>query len=373
MAAKSSKKPAAPKKPKLADWAKAQEQDESTQAKFYRNEIKKLNRLVQSRKTGSEAVLDAVREVYADNPLEIQVTGKMPSQGDPKKGGVEEAFTFWSDWQVGKITATFNPTVAAERVDLLLKKIVRITELRRTHTKISKISVCLGGDQVEGEDVFPNQSFTIAGSVLDQAVRWIPEMTARGLLTLAANFEQVDVDCVVGNHGRNGSKLAIHHPKTNWDRVSYEVTKLIVKGPNGDQHPNINFKISDDFWAVNEILGWRNLMVHGDTIPGGFNGAGRYALKMSRAHSMPEIDNMFYGHFHTFGVNTINDITYVCNGTLESDNDYALRSLAAAGYPCQMLSFFTEEHGMIACDPLYLMDKGLRVPRWKRARKSLGA
>ena len=114
----------------------------------------------------------------------------------------------------------------------------------------------------------------------------------------------------------------------------------------------------DTWYAIDRVFGWRNLLTHGDLIRGGFAGFPFYGVgkKISGwSDALPEAwDNLYFGHFHTLASGRQNSRAWYCNGTVESDNDYARAELAATGLPMQRLQFFNARHGMVADRPIYL-------------------
>ena len=57
--------------------------------------------------------------------------------------------------------------------------------------------------------------------------------------------------------------------------------------------------------------------------------------------------------------------TFLANGTTESDNEYALEQLAAAGWPVQRLAFFSAHHGLISDNPVWLTsERRSQAQRW---------
>ena len=106
------------------------------------------------------------------------------------------------------------------------------------------------------------------------------------------------------------------------------------------------------------MLGHRHLIVHGDQIRGGFAGFPWYgAARKAQGwiDAIPEQwETLYFGHFHTYTGGTLNRRRWYCNGTTESDNEYAQEQLAACGMPVQRMQFWNREHGMVADRPVYL-------------------
>jgi hypothetical protein len=328
--------------------------------KVLKDQVRKLSNELSKRQSLAELILQGVQEVFSESPLEIEVN--KPAKR-PKKGAKETAVLHISDTQIGKRTNTYNSAVASQRLRLLAEKAVHIAEIRRAAATIDEIHVYLGGDIVEGETIFPHQAHLIDSSVFTQSVKAAPAMLTSCLTYFLNHFSKVVVKTVPGNHGRNGEMGSASHPETNWDNVTYEITKLMtanIKGAEG----RLTFDISPTFWAVDNIYGWGNLIVHGDQMPSSSpTSVDRKAFNWALADEIPHWNYLWYGHFHSHSYRTINRLVLLSNGTTESDNDYALGRLAATGYPSQRLSFFSPEYGLIADHQVYLCEPGVRVPK----------
>jgi hypothetical protein len=289
------------------------------------------------------------------------------------KTSEEIAVLHISDTQIGKVTDTYNNAVAEKRLFRLIETTLKITELRRNAAKVDEIHVYLGGDMIEGEEIFAHQAHTIEESVYDQATRTAVEILGKCIMMLVQKFRKVKVLCVPGNHGRNGSRSTNAHPKTNWDSVCYTTLQYCLLGPSWNPRKELQgrleFDYKDSWYVVDRIFDWGNLVVHGDQISGGYAGFPWYGTGKKAwgwIDSIPSPwDYLWFGHFHTYaGPVTLNRRVFLCNGTTESDNTFAQEKLAAMGYPCQRLCFFNEEHGLISDNQIFL-DK--RVPSKTKA------
>jgi hypothetical protein len=252
---------------------------------------------------------------------------------------------------------------------LLADKVRTIVEMRRTASKVDELVLVFGGDMVEGENIFPGQQFEIEGGVFDHAVKYAPEILTRMTMRLMEFFPKIRIISVCGNHGRAAPRSMGSHHRTNWDRVCYEVTKLMLLGEAGrpDLRGRVTFDIPDSFYAHTNIFEWGLLVVHGDQIRGGFGGFPWYGTGKKAwgwQDSIPEAwDSLYFGHFHQHASAVLNHRTFYATGTPESGNVYAQEQLAASGFPCQRLQFYDRDHGVIADHQVFLTLPGERVPQ----------
>jgi hypothetical protein len=302
--------------------------------------------------------LETLPKVKVVAPTFVKKAGATGPRGKPDpatRGSEEVAILCISDTQIGKVTATYDVATAERRVLAAGQKTAKIAELRRSVARIDECCLWLIGDIVEGESIFAGQPYEIEIGAMQQSVQAAPQILASLIAQLAQAFNRVRVRCVVGNHGRVGSISFAAHPKTNWDRVAYETTGILLKGVKG--HAEIDYRVADDFYVVEQVLGHGHLLAHGDQIGGaGTDGPIRQA-------AMGWIDSirapwkyLWLGHFHNPRWLTVNHRVVIVNGSTESDNLYAQRQLKAQTDPLQWLAFANAEHGIVSLSPLYLRD-----------------
>lgn len=324
---------------------------ESEEIRILRNETSRLRKALRARGAMGALIIDSVEQALDQLP---QVVCPPKPKAKPRKREREVAVLHVSDWQWGKITSTYDSDIASRRVEALTERVLAVTDRRRAFARIDEIRVYLGGDMVEGEEIFPGQAHLIDQGVMDQAVGSCPESIVSMLLRCLSSFSRVKVLAVPGNHGRPGSRGGNPHPKTNWDTVCYRVAQMMLER-SAQARKRVEWCISEDFFAVDDVLGHKNLIVHGHQIRGKFNGIGLDRKMSGWADAIPEgWRNLYFGHFHQYSSGAMNTRNWYLNGTLESTNEYALEELGACGEPIQRLQFFNADHGMVADCPIYL-------------------
>jgi len=336
---------------KLKEWAA----DDATTIEALRRDNEKLRKRLRFSGGLSGVIQSAVEAVYQEN-----VRLKIPKA--PKKGvkkDVEAALLHVTDLQWGKITKTYSSEIAAGRLKELGHKVATCIDRHRSYATVDELHLYLGGDLVEGENIFGGQSFLIDHGVFEQAVRSAPEAIAELIVFLLGVVRKVKVVGVVGNHGRVTDKHKGSHPLTNWDRVCMDVTRLMVEGPKGlrkdDLKGRLVWDLPDDRHAIDSILGNGNLLIHGDDIIGNFGGRPFEARLLKWTQVIPEPwKRIYFGHYHRYTSGEIAGLDWYCGGSLESDNDFALYKMSERGSPRQRLQFFTREHGVVADRPMYL-------------------
>lgn len=319
-------------------------------------EVKRLSRLLHEREDIESLVLrrvDDSMKAFKWSPP------KMPRKDKTKKH--EEACVIHlSDTQIGKLTNSYDSYIAKERIQKFAETIGKIVTNRRTGAKVENAVLMIGGDIVEGETIFSTQPWVVDSDLWDQAIKVAPKIISDLILQLANIFRTVHVTSVPGNHGRSQPKNAGASPRTNFDMIATQITKLMVI--NACKDKRITWDIDhDNFYTVTPVLGHNLLLIHGDQISGG-GGIGGYPLTgLARkiagwSGSIPEEwQYIFLGHFHRPMSGVIQDKMFFGNGTTESDNEFALEVIGESGRPCQRVVFINKEHGVVS-DSLVWLD-----------------
>ncbi len=229
----------------------------------------------------------------------------------------------------------------------------RVLKFKHTDGKslgLNKLVIARLGDHVEGETIYPGQSFNIDQPLVDQVFEGVAQ-EVETLLTLAKEFNQIEIYCVSGNHGRAGKK-GQNHVRTNWDYVFNKVLKQMLIGQE-----NINIHISSGPAMVVQNGKYNFLYKHGDGVPRWmgipFYGLDRDFKKMQILYNMI-IHYQFVGHFHQ-PANITDQI--LINGSFPGGNEFSINQLGVATRPSQKLFYFDHDHGINRETNLYLNDQ----------------
>lgn len=317
---------------------------------YIRSENRRLARLAEKNKNVKDEAVLAVYEAAfnAFNEFELPPV-KQKSISSNKKGISETAVAVFGDWQLGKVTPSYNSDVLADRIEKYTEKLIEITEIQRADHNVDTLHVWLLGDIVEGEEIFPGQSHLIDSGLYRQVGVNGPEILGNFLRTALENFKHVHVTGVIGNHGAVGGRARKQHdPETNMDRLLYKIVELIFK-----DEPRITFNIPDgkgerNFYAVDTIGNYSSLLIHGDQMPAPTSYYGYYKKVMGwKDGAIPEnFDDVFMGHYHQQFKMTIGSGLLRISGSPESHNTYAQEYFSSMSRPCQHLMFVHPENGV---------------------------
>lgn len=260
----------------------------------------------------------------------------------------ETAVIELSDWHFGEIVsaadtgglAEYNMDVAARRLQYLADAVRDIKQSKLQGYKIDKVCIFLLGDfaSTNIHKLLQHSIYTPVDSLLIGGY-----LLAQFLLDMARIFPSVEVDCVVGNHGRVEEKKQYQQRYCNWDYVMYNQLSFMLLFQS-----NITFNFPRSFWLLKEIEGWRFLLLHGDDIRMwnqipwyGILRALRNFQELLNARDII-FDNVALGHFHNTGVLDRCRGEILLNGSGIGPTSFGVGSLFTGTPPKQL--FFGVHH-----------------------------
>lgn len=300
-----------------------------------------------------EAVFDAV-------DLNLKMI-KPPKALKPKKvkaaRNAEVAVAVLADWQLGKITSSYDSKVCEERIELYADVVRDLTRIQRSTHPVKEIHVWILGDLVEGELIFPGQSHLIDSSLYQQVAVDGPRILGNFLRTMLEEFDYVHVTAVPGNHGSLGGRARKdYHPESNADRILYRITEQVLA-----HETRLSWDIvegaEDSWYRVADIGGYRTLLFHGDQVGNPSSNISSVTKRITGWKSgalKEEFDDAFCGHYHTVTKLTINRTTVRVSGSPESDNGFARSTLASVARPSQQLLFAKPGFGITSESTIWL-------------------
>lgn len=306
---------------------------------------------------------DLVEAVYRASYDAMIVLGPVPnppvsfklSQKDRKHD--ETALIHTTDWQLGKLTESYDMATCEKRIELMSNKINLLTEIQRSAHPVTRAHVMFGGDIVENVDIFPGQAYEIEETLFDQmfrAVRIGVNLIER-MLTI---FEFVEVTGEPGNHGRIGRKGQFP-AKDNADRMVYHIiARHFATNPRVLWHED-----SGGWHQIVKVGAYTAMLIHGDEIKSfGGNTPAFGLLRKGTAWASGVVkggfDDIYFGHFHTPMMLTLPNGQHMYGtGSTESDNQYAAEFVAARGKPTQRLHFIDPRKGRVTAEYTMYLDE----------------
>lgn len=260
----------------------------------------------------------------------------------------EVAICLLADWQLGKVTPSYDSDIAAERIRRYGEKVVRLIEYQRSHHPVTEARIYLLGDLVEGELIFPGQAHRIDASLYRQVFDGAA-LLADLVRLIASSVDRVKVLGVIGNHGAIGGPVRREmHPETNADAMLYNIARLSCPGVDWEE----TFVQNERAWvAFDEVLGKRWLLAHMDQVKGGFAGMPWYGFAKALQGwytALGPFDYAAGGHWHQDVKFPVNAMTYFGAGSTESANTFAQEYLKSGGQAASQRLVFQSARGITA-------------------------
>ena len=334
----------------LADFAEHEQQVHAL-----REANKRLSAQLLKARVSKEELAAAVYQAARDAAMGLTLAPVSKPNPDRRRDHrkPEVAVAVLADWQLAKLTPTYNSEVCEERIHRYADKVLKMTAIQRADHPIREVRVWGLGDLVEGELIFPGQAHLIDASLYRQVCVDGPRILGDFLRRMLGAFDRVRFVGVIGNHGALGGRSRReYNPTTNADRMLYRITagllekekRLEVVIPDGER--------ARDWYAIDSIGTYRTLLFHGDQIKGGFAGYPWYAFgkKLDRwRHILPGgFHDSYSGHWHQVAKLPLNLHCHRGAGSPESDNEYAQEQLGGMSRPSQPLQFVVPDVGVSA-------------------------
>lgn len=296
-----------------------------------------------------EAVYRAARDAALGQPAALPI--ERPKKAKPGKHALLLHLT---DWQLGKRTDSYDSDTCAARVTQAVEKALRLTDLHRSAYPVTSAAVLLGGDLVEGVDIFPGQAYQIDSGLFEQvfAAAALVEASVR---TLLREFSEVLVVEEYGNHGRIGRKGELR-AEDNTDRMAARIARDRIGSQRG-----LSWQASGSWHQVAQLGDYRFLLVHGDEVKqfgGNIPAFGISRKSTAWASGVVEpFTDVYMGHFHRADTYQLpNGGRVFLTPSPESGNEYARETMAATGKPGQRAHFVDLERGRVAAEYLLWLD-----------------
>ena len=313
--------------------------------------LNKALRQLDDAKRSQGRLVDAVYQAAHDAASAVTYAPVAAPKRDSRQKAPEIAVVALSDFQLGKLTPSYNSEVCASRVALLAEKVQRLTHIQRADHPVKELRVYLLGDIVEGELIFPGQSYRIDASLFRQVMVDGPQILGDFLRSMLATFEKVRVVGVIGNHGQIGGRnWKDSHPETNADSMLYETTRIMLAGEKRLDFAPVITSGERHWFATDDVGDWTFFLFHGNQVKSqlGYASYGMGKKLLGWYQSMEPFDYAISGHFHTPGRGLYGKVTHWQNGSTESSNTYAQEWMAASGTPSQWLLFVDPVRGVSA-------------------------
>ena len=264
-----------------------------------------------------------------------------PAYKPRSKRHAETMVVLRGDLHPGLITPSYNIAVFRKRMEIFTQSVLRIREIISETIPLERLVIIDLGDNITGQGIFPNQPWSTEETVMRQIYHVAAPAIIEQNMAWLSHFPTVVEYTVPGNHGKTGKE---HPEEANWDNV---LSQEIAARMENIKH--FAFAENWNWWTYVDIYGWRFLALHGHQIRSWLNIPfyGLVNKGMRWQGSMPERwDYLVHGHFHVAFSFPWNNFEIIGNGSLVSDDEFALRELGMASMPAQQVFGVHPEHGI---------------------------
>ena len=208
-------------------------------------EINRKYKMIVREESISDRMIRVLRDEAKALP-KVDLMWEPPSQ----KVTQETAILLFSDPHIGEIVdkdvvcgfGEYSFAMFNKRLKFLAKSMQSIVVRKLTGYKIDKLCIFGLGDMVSGRihDELIENSEDIIFQIMNGAF-----ITAQFVLELAQMFPEIEIDGVLGNHGRLAQKKYYKKRYQNWDFVFYQVLAMFLAN-----NPRIKCNFPKSFFIV---------------------------------------------------------------------------------------------------------------------------
>ena len=313
---------------------------------------KKLYETAIKDSTKKELIIDTIQDLApAIRSVQIPKAKKASKSGSPQVVVAPLSDTHIGDRVKEEQMAglnEYNIDIFNKRLYGWANTVVQLVELRRNHSPVDKLILPMLGDMISG-DIHEELARTNIDNCMEQMIQGA-NLIAQAVIFLAGNFAEVEIPCVVGNHGRMTRKPPMKDKYMDWDFMMYQWIAAFCR-----EQKNVTFNISKSFINSFNAGNKTVLIMHGDSVPGA--GLGTTILnQVSKFRNVLSygFDSVMMGHFHRideFDIGT--GEVHIC-GTMKGGDEYAFQKLAVYSPPKHIMTYWHPEHGYIGKETLYL-------------------
>jgi len=340
---------------------KAQDEAEKKALKDYMRQAAKVDIIV-------DAIEESIKKRPYTPPVKLIKPLKKPKRPD------EDAVLLLSDMHIGEEAMLdemgglneYNFDVFRKRLEELARSIYSFIDIQSAKYNIPKLHIGMLGDNLTGEMIYLGQRNYIDLDLGDQFVEG-GEAVVDFIISMLDVFPTVEIDGVVGNHGRVGKKgESKTHVSFDWLWYKY-IQKALSK-----YEDRIKFNFPKSFFVVKNIRGWNFLYQHGEDIISylrtPYYGMDRDAKDMRDMLQTigEDFDYICYGHFHESETKELIRGERIVNGSFVGGDLFSTKKLRKISRPSQFCFGVNAKHG-ISWRYLVYLDKG--KPRFKLVRE----
>jgi hypothetical protein len=283
----------------------------------------------------------------------------------PGHGHVATAMAQCTDWHIGEVVNpdevlylnAFNEKIAYQRIEKWFRKVVELPRSYVNGVQLEGVVIPATGDLFTGEiheELKESNYERILESVLNAQ-----EPILSGLAMLDREYDgAVEVDAVVGNHGRQARKSVFKgRVYDNFEWLFWSIIRDRLK----DRGSRVVVNVSTSMDMNIEVYGRNYLLTPGDQFQGGTGISGAFAPLSLGSHRKSkrqaaagmQMESMIIGHLHQL----INIPGVKMGGTLKGMDEFAFGINVPPADAAQAFWITSPERAEVLWMPIFLQDR----------------
>lgn len=247
---------------------------------------------------------------------------------------------YGSDLKREEVGMDYGSVEESRRMAFVAKTVI---EYKPEHREQTKLHVHLLGDMIENKLHDPQD----AAPLTEQVCRAI-HILVQSIAHFGESFNEVEVHCTTGNHGRTLSRHEKRATSAKWDSMEtiiYYSLKQALKN-----YTNVKFNIPKTPYYVVDTIAGKIFGTHGDTVinfgnPGKSINTTNTERQINRINSALDDKNEYKvvvgGHVHTSSITILpNSVVSITNGPLCPPNGFGV-SIGLLEGDCSQTMFET--------------------------------
>lgn len=309
--------------------------------------------------------LQALAGFYESARREPIVVPEWRAPSAPAGDHVVTVMAQMTDWHIGEVVKpdevlylnAFDEAIAYQRAEKWFSKVVSLPRTYVNGVRVEGVVVPATGDLFTGE---------IHAELKESNYERILETVLNAQEPILAGFHlldqeyggNVEVDAVVGNHGRQAHKSVFKgRVYDNFEWLFWSIVRDRLK----DRGSRVVVNVSTSMDMNIEVYGRNHLLTHGDQFKGGTGISGAFAPlslgshrkgKRQSAAGMP-METMVIGHLHQL----INIPGVKMGGTLKGMDEFAFGINVPPAPAAQAMWVTSPERAEVMWMPIYLQDR----------------
>jgi hypothetical protein len=283
-----------------------------------------------------------------------------------KSGGrIATVMAQMTDWHLGEVVKpdevlflnAFNEAIAYQRVKKWFEKVVTLPRTYVNGVNVEGVVIPATGDLFTGE-IHAELTESNYERVL-QTVLNAQEPILAGFELLDREYDgHVEVNAVVGNHGRMAKKSVFKgRVYDNFEWLFW----CTIRDRLADRKSGVTVNVSTSMDMNINVYGRNHLLTHGDQFQGGTGISGAFAPLSLGSHRKGKrqaaagmvMETMVIGHLHQL----INIPGVIMGGTLKGMDEFAFGINVPPADAAQAMWLTTPERAQTMWMPIYLQDR----------------